>query len=57
MRPPGRDIPSYQVVQLMQRAESVRERREAIRARWRERIARLRGALPSRPITPLEETR
>lgn len=42
---------------LAQRLELARREREARRARWRERLQRLRGALPSRPITPLEETR
>lgn len=42
---------------LAQRLELARREREARRARWRERLQRLRGALPARHTTPLEETR
>ena len=43
--------------ELAQRLELARREREARRARWRERLQRLRGAMPSRPSTTFEETR
>lgn len=50
------EVRSYQVIQVLQLAEARRLERAARIARWRARVRRLAGALPS-DSTPSTEAR